>query len=136
MNAVQQQGIYSNPQAAYKQTAVETSSPEKLLVMLYAGTVKFLYLAEKALEEKRLEDAHNNLTRVCDIIMELNTTLDMEAGGEIATNLRSLYNFYYGEIVKANIKKDPSYLKPVIGFFETFRDVWMETVRIARMGAK
>ncbi|NLI94164.1 MAG: flagellar export chaperone FliS [Peptococcaceae bacterium] len=136
MNAVQQQGVYTNPQAAYKQTAVETASPEKLLVMLYAGTVKFLHQAEKALEEKRYEDAHNSLMRVGDIITELNMTLNLNEGGEIAVNLRELYNFYFGEVVKANIKKDASYLKPVIDFFETFRDVWVETARIARMGAK
>jgi len=136
MSAVQQQGVYSNPQAAYKQTAVETASPEKLLVMLYAGTVKFLRQAEKALEEKRYEDAHNSLTRVGDIIAELNMTLNMEDGGEIAVNLRELYTFYSGEVVKANIKKDAAYLQPVIEFFETFRDVWVETARLARMGAK
>ena len=45
-----QQVVYGNPQAAYKQTAVETASPEKLLVMLYTGAIKFLRQAEKALE--------------------------------------------------------------------------------------
>lgn len=136
MSAVQQQGVYSNPQAAYRQTAVETASPEKLLVMLYAGTVKFLRQAEKALDEKRYEDAHNSLTRVGDIIAELNMTLNIEDGGEIAVNLRELYTFYSGEVVKANIKKDAAYLQPVIEFFEIFRDVWVETARLARMGAK
>lgn len=131
-----QQGVYSNPQTAYKQTAVETASPEKLLVMLYAGAIKFLRQGEKALEEKRYEDAHNSLTRVGDIITELNMTLDLEAGGEIAANLRELYTFYFGEIVKANIKKDPSFLQPVIEFLEAFRDAWIEAAKTARMGAK
>lgn len=136
MSAILQPGVYSNPQTAYKQTAVETASPEKLLVMLYSGTVKFLRQGEKALEEERYEDAHNSLTRVIDIITELNMTLNLEEGGEIAANLRELYNFYFGEVVKANIKKNPEYLKPVIDFFESFRDVWIEAARISRMGAK
>jgi len=136
MNAVQQQGVYSNPQAAYKQTAVETASPEKLLVMLYAGSIKFLRQAQKAMGEERYEDAHNSLMRVGDIITELNMTLDLEAGGEIAANLRELYTFYSGEVVKANLKKDGTYLQPVIEFFEGFRDVWIEAARTARMGAK
>lgn len=136
MNAVLQQGIYGSPQTAYKQTAVETASPEKLLLMLYAGTIKFLHQAEIALDEKRYEDAHNHLTRVGDIIMELNLTLNLEQGGEIAANLRELYNFYYGEVVKANSKKDSSYLKPVLQFFEDYRAMWIETAKLARMGAK
>ena len=133
-NTLQRQ--YANPQAAYKQTAVETASPEKLLVMLYAGGVKFLRQAEIALKENNHVEAHNSLTKVQDIISELNITLDMERGGEIAVNLRELYTFYFNEVVQANLTKDPSKLIPVIEFFETFRDVWMETAKIARMGAK
>ncbi|UWG98312.1 flagellar export chaperone FliS [Dehalobacter sp. DCM] len=130
-----QQNIYNNPQAAYKQAAVETASPDKLLIMLYTGAIKFLRLAEKALQENKLEAANNHLIRVGDIINELNTTLNMEAGGEIAANLRALYEFYQGEVIKANIKKDPAYLQPVIEFFEAYRDIWMETARIIRVGA-
>ncbi len=130
------QGQYTNPQAAYKQASVETASPEKLLVMLYAGAVKFLRQAEKALQENKHAEAHNSLAKVQDIISELNITLNMEQGGEIAVNLRELYTFYFNEVVQANLKKDASKLIPVIEFFETFRDVWMETAKLARMGAK
>jgi len=131
-----QYGVYGNPQAAYKQTAVETASPEKLLVMLYTGAIKFLHQAEKALQEENLGEANNSLIRVGDIITELNSTLNMDAGGEIAANLRDLYNFYYGEVIKANITKDATLLKPVIEFFTTFRDVWAEAAKIKRIGAK
>lgn len=130
------QGQYTNPQAAYKQASVETASPEKLLVMLYAGGVKFLRQAEKALQENKHAEAHNSLAKVQDIISELNITLNMEQGGEIAVNLRELYTFYFNEVVQANLQKDASKLIPVIEFFETFRDVWMETAKLARMGAK
>lgn len=129
-------GQHGSPQAAYKQVAVETASPEKLLIMLYSAAVKFLRQAEKALKDHDFEEAHNKLSRVQDIITELNLTLDMERGGEIAANLRELYFFYYQLVVQANLKKDADLLEPVIQFFESFRDVWIETVKIARMGAK
>lgn len=136
MNAVQQQGVYGNPQAAYKQIAVETASPEKLLIMLYSGTIKYLRQAKNALLAEHYEEAHNSLTKAGDIITELNLTLNLKEGGEIAANLRELYTFYYGEVVKANLKKDAAYLEPVLEFFESFREVWIETARLARMGAK
>ena len=129
-------GQYTSPQAAYKQVAVETASPEKLLIMLYTGAIKFLKQAEIALQENNQEDVHNSLTKVQDIISELNITLDMERGGEIAVNLRELYIFYYNEVLQANLKKDGVKLVPVIEFFESFRDMWIETAKIARMGAK
>jgi flagellar protein FliS len=71
MQCINNQMFMSNTQAAYKQTAVETASPEKLLVMVYAAAVKFLRQAEKALAENRYEDAHHFLTKVGDIITEL-----------------------------------------------------------------
>ncbi len=130
------QSTNGNPQNAYKQVAVDTASPEKLLVMLYTGIMKFLRLAEKALEEKKMDEANENLTKVQNIIIELYSTLDVEKGGEIAVNLQDLYLFYYGETIKANLSKDVAYLKPVIKFFEIFRDVWIDAAKIARMGAK
>ena len=60
----------------------------------------------------------------------------MEQGGEIAVNLRQLYNFYYQQTVQANIKKDPDLLEPVIGFFRSFRDVWAEAARICQAEVK
>ena len=130
------QRTYGNPQTAYKNTAVQTATPEKLLVMLYTGEIKFLRQGQKAIENKNYEEAHNSLKKAQDIISELNITLNMEKGGEIAVNLRQLYNFYYGEVLKANLKKEASFLKPVVAFFESYRDIWIETAKLARMGAK
>ena len=48
-----------------------------------------------------------NIQKALDIIYELNTVLNMEDGGEIAANLRSLYNFMTRHLTQANIKCDP-----------------------------
>jgi flagellar protein FliS len=127
---------YLNPQAVYKQNAVETAPSAKLLIMLYSGAVKFLLQGQKDLAEKKYEAAHNNLVKAQEIILELDNTLNMEQGGEIAVNLRQLYNFYYQQTVQANIKKDPDLLEPVIGFFRSFRDVWAEAARICQAEVK
>jgi flagellar protein FliS len=115
----------SASQSVYKQTAVETASPEKLLIMLYKGAVRFLHMGEKALTDQDYETANESLTRALDIVAELNATLNLEAG-EVAVNLRDLYFFYAREITSANVKRDPAYLKPVIEFFVEFSDVWTE----------
>lgn len=125
-----------NPYSTYKQTAVETSTTEKLLIMLFNGGIKFLKLAEQALEEKNYFEAHNSLTRVQDILSELMVTLDMKKGGEIAVNLYELYSFYRNEVIEANMKKDRARLKPVLEFFELFRDTWVEAANQLRIGAK
>jgi len=122
--------------ANYKQASAETASPERLLLMLFDGGIKFLCLGKIAVEKKDFETAHNNLMNVQDILLELMVSLDMEKGGEIASNLYKLYDFYRNEVIKANVKKDAELLVPVLDFMRLYRDVWAEAARIARTGVK
>ncbi|MCL1790425.1 MAG: flagellar export chaperone FliS [Peptococcaceae bacterium] len=121
-------GYEKTSQTVYKQTAVETASPEKLVVMLYNGALKFLNKGEKALLAETFEEANEALTRALDIVVELNATLNLEAG-EIAVHLRDLYNFYAREIIAANIERDASHLGPVIDFFTEFALVWAQVAK-------
>lgn len=126
----------ANGYATYKQTAVETATPDKLLIMLFNGGIKYIHQAEQALDVKDYQSAHKCLTRIQDILFELIITLDMEKGGEIAQNLHALYNFYLNEVIEANIKKDKERLVPVRVFFTLLRDTWIEAARLIRIGAK
>ncbi|MHB1650907.1 MAG: flagellar export chaperone FliS [Desulfitobacteriaceae bacterium] len=80
----------------YKQSAVETAPPEKLLLMLYDGAIKFLAQAKKALEKKNYEEANEYNLRVQEILVELKATLDMSYG-EIPQRLSRLYDFINGK---------------------------------------
>ncbi|NLL52125.1 MAG: flagellar export chaperone FliS [Peptococcaceae bacterium] len=136
MNTMPDSSIKANPQKAYQQVSIQTAPPEKLLIMLYSAAIKNLQQGKKAIEDKQFDLASKSLCKVQDILVELNNSLDMEKGGEIASNLRDLYEFYEGEVIKANLKKDPAYLQPVLEFLQSYRDVWIEAAKIVRMGAK
>jgi len=73
----------------YKQNAVMTASPERILIMLYEGAINFLVRAKIALEEKNIETWHTNLTKTQKIIREFINSLDMETGGEVALTATS-----------------------------------------------
>lgn len=126
----------ANAYANYKQASVETASPERLLLMLFDGGIKFLNLGKIAVEQKDYSAAHNNLIKVQDILFELMASLDMEKGGEMASNLYQLYDFYRNEVVKANISKEAEPLQPVLDFLRLYRDIWAEAARTARIGVK
>lgn len=136
MNTMPDSSIKANPQKAYQQVSIQTAPLEKLLIMLYSAAIKNLQQGKKAIEDKQFDLASKSLCKVQDILVELNNSLDMEKGGEIASNLRDLYEFYEGEVIKANLKKDPAYLQPVLEFLQSYRDVWIEAAKIVRMGAK
>ena len=125
----------NNPYAAYKQSSVETATPDKLLLMLFNGGIKFLRQAETALSVQDYTEADKYLVKVQDILSELMMTLDMEKGGQIAQNLYQLYDFYRRQTLTANLRKDSALLPPVLEFFQEFRDTWAEAAKKAKMGA-
>lgn len=120
----------ANKMQTYKNAHVETATPERLLVMLYEGAIKFLNIAKYALEEKQIEAAHKNILKTEAIILELMSVLDMEVGGEIAINLFNLYDFMYRHLVKANINHDIAMIQEVIEILEDLRGAWDEAATI------
>lgn len=110
--------------AAYKTNTITTQSRSRLIVMLYEGAIKFLRLAIKKLEEKDYAAKGYYINKAQDIINELNAVLNVEAGGELAANLRKLYMFMVRHLGEANSKKDPNMIKEVISLLEELLEGW------------
>ncbi len=108
----------------YKENTVGTQSKGRLVVMLYEGAIKYLNLALKALEANNYAEKGKYIAKAQDIINELNAVLDMNVGGDIATNLRSLYCFMIRRLSEANIKKDPRLIQDVISLLEELNQGW------------
>lgn len=110
--------------SAYQQATVGTQSKGRLIVMLYDGAIKFLKLAVRELEAQNYAAKGQYINRAQDIISELNAVLDMEAGGEIAENLRKLYVFMQRRLSQANSKRDPQMIREVITLLEELNLSW------------
>jgi len=109
---------------AYQETAVATQNKGKLVVMLYEGAIKFLKMAIKEIETKNPEEKGKYISKVIDILFELNRILDMEAGGEVAINLRKLYIFMGRHLTEANTKQDTKKIEEVIKLLEELNQGW------------
>lgn len=90
----------------YQRTAVSTISPEKLVVMLYEGLIRYLQQARIAIEAGRHADKARHLNNAQAVVIELRNSLDHEIGGTIAANLESLYNYIFQECMNALIASD------------------------------
>lgn len=110
--------------AAYQNAAVTTQSKGRLIVLLYDGAIKFMKLAIKELEANNYEAKGRYIARAQNIINELNAVLDMDAGGEIATNLRRLYCFMNNRLSEANAKRDPQMIREVITLMDELNQSW------------
>ena len=119
-----------NPLQSYKTISLETAPPGRLVLMLFDGAIKFL---EKAKLGFGIEDpvemnetVHNNITRAQDIINELNSTLNMDQGGEIAVVLRDLYVYMENKLFESNIRKEIEGVQEVIDRLSTLQECWSE----------
>lgn len=116
----------TNKISMYKENAVTTQTPGQIVVLLYDGAVRFLQQAVAALEEKKYAEKGRKINKAIAILCELNSALDMEAGGEVAVNLRKLYLFMHETLLKANFQKDTRKIQSVIRMLETLAEGWRQ----------
>ncbi len=122
---------------SYKTAHIETATPERLLVMLYDGAIKYLNLGIQTINSQDIEGTHRNLLKAEAIILELMNVLDMDVGGEMASNLYNLYDYMYHQLVKANIQRNADLVREVIGLLEPLRSAWHEASEmVAQMRAE
>ncbi|MCK5172616.1 MAG: flagellar export chaperone FliS [Planctomycetes bacterium] len=113
----------------YEETAVTTQNKERLVVMLYDGAIKYLRQANRAIQIGDAETKGLYITKAQNIINELNSALDMQAGGEITKNLRALYNFMSRQLGQANIKHDERLINEIITILEELNYAWRTVAR-------
>lgn len=113
----------------YKETAIQSASKEKILLMLYEGAIKFVKLSIQALEKNQIKDKCENIGRAYDIILELNNSLDHKVGGAVASQLEQLYMFMTDRLSQANIHNDVESLKTVQKLLETLHQGWAEAIQ-------
>ncbi len=108
----------------YKKVDIVTASPEKLVVMLYDGAITFLENALKAIDEKHGEEkVHNNIVKAQDIVFELSSSLNFDAG-EIADKLSAIYAYMGKKLSEANISKEKKPIIEVIDHLKELRSAW------------
>ena len=118
----------SDPWKSYRQVATQTASPGQLVLMLYDGAIRFLDRARAGFSKEDPvefnETIHNNIQRAQDILNELNASLNLEAGGELAATLRRLYLYLDWRLVQSNLKKEARGVEEAIERLTILREAW------------
>ena len=111
--------------AAYQQQSIMTAPPERLVVMLYDGAIRFFFQAAAALREDARATALERMDRAEAIVDHLIATLDMSAG-EIAQRLEGVYVFCKRLLMEARIERDAEKVDLVRGYLAELRDAWAQ----------
>jgi flagellar protein FliS len=111
---------------AYQQAGVLTADPKRLVVMCYEEAIRNLNIAKDRLISRDYEEKAKALQKVHNIIFVLNSALDFENGGNIASNLHALYNYMTHSLLKADSKKDLSAMDHIIWMLAELKSAWEE----------
>lgn len=121
------------PWNSYKQVSAQTASPGQLVLMLYDGALRFLERSLKGFEyDDPLEfnqTISNNLIRAQTILGELNSSLNMDQGGELAVTLRRLYGYMDDRLNESNVRKTPEGIRDTIRRLTIIRDAWQQMLQ-------
>lgn len=118
-----------NAADAYRQQAIQTNNPSRILLMVFDGAIAALLKAKALIDEKNIPDAHNQILKVQELVAELILALDFQY--EISHNLAELYQYIMDRLIDANVKKDIAILDEVIVMLTEMRDMWQETSKLA-----
>ncbi len=113
----------------YTQNNIGIESPEKLVIMLYEGVLRFNAQAKKAIKDKDIEKRVYWTNRSTAVITELISVLDMSQG-EVSEYLVGLYNYEIQLLAEAGNERDISKLDECSNVFKVLLEAWRETTDV------
>ncbi|MBW1980182.1 MAG: flagellar export chaperone FliS [Deltaproteobacteria bacterium] len=117
---------------SYKSISVNTADPLKLVVMCYEHAIQALNNAIEHYHNKQYFEKTQQLNKAQAIINELMSSLDMEQGEQIASNLSSLYAFMQKTILDADMHRDTAKIEKVVEMLHQLLDAWKAVAADAR----
>lgn len=107
----------------YLADRVLTASPAELTGMLFDACVGAIKLAIRLQEAGEHLAATPKLVKAQDIVLELRTTLNPEAG-ELSTSLDALYTYAWSQLLQASLKRDTAAAREALGVVEPLQQAW------------
>jgi len=139
--------MYSQRGAARYQTVanhglVAGASPARLVQIMFEQILSHLVIAQGCMERIKnnmplpeVVAKGKSLGKAIRLINQLNNTLDMDRGREIADNLRSLYVYMLARLTTANINNDPAIVGEVMSLLQKVKAGWDQVVAGLGTGA-
>ncbi len=129
MNTAMFTSVSTRSASAYQRVAVQTSiegaNPHQLITLLYEALLESLGKARVAIERGDVEAKGKEIGRAVRILDEgLNGSLNDDLGGELAVNLRGVYNYSILRLTEANLKNDSTLVEEVSKLITTVFDAW------------
>lgn len=111
---------------------IKTATPEMVVVKLYEGALRFIRSARSAQEAGQVASRATSIGKALAIVSELQNSLNLEEGGEIARNLDALYFYVTDRLLEANVRGTTQPLDEASSVLATLNEGWVEISRRPR----
>ncbi len=108
----------------YRELAIKGATPVGLIVILYDMAIESLGHGMREMDLGNIEARTEHLNHALSVISELQCSLNMDVGGEVAKRLSDLYDVSRGKILEANIKVSKEIIERLSGVLSSMRDAW------------
>lgn len=116
---------YSSYQQVDLDAQAAAASPHQLVVMLIDGLLNEVERVRGHIEAGRLAEKGDGINKCMNILIGLDSALDIEQGGEIAENLHQLYEFCQIELYEASVHNDVNKITNVENVMNNIREGWV-----------
>lgn len=115
--------------SSYREAAVRGASPVRLVICLYEQAIEDLRRAVIALEKGDIAERTGKINHALMVISQLQGSLDMERGGDVARNLQRFYNTLRAGLVEAQVVQSAKMLERQISQMASVHEAWLEVER-------
>ncbi|MEW6599424.1 MAG: flagellar export chaperone FliS [Nitrospirota bacterium] len=115
-----------------RQNELKVADRVQIVTMLYDGAINFIGKAKEKLEVGDTMGKTHFIKKTTAIVKELANSLNMD-GGEIAVNLRNLYDFVLESLIKAEINNSMDALSDAERVMDILRGSWKEMQEASRI---
>lgn len=99
-------------------------SPHRLIQMLMEGLQARINSAKGAMLHGDMEAKSLFISKAIGIVGGLNEALDLEQGGDLAINLRQLYEYMNFRLLQASQENSQEKLDEVAGLMRDIKEAW------------
>jgi flagellar secretion chaperone FliS len=111
----------------YRQASVsniDDADPHTLISIVLQHILGNIAATKGAIERKDVESKAKSLNKALALIGELQGSLDVEQGGEMAQNLAALYDYSIRTLTEANLQNSQEKLDEVAKIFINIKEGW------------
>jgi flagellar protein FliS len=116
--------------------AVSAADPHRLVQLMLENVLQRIAAARGHMARREVASKGEQVSKAITVVGALNASLNLEAGGEIAANLRVLYDYCCRRLALGNAQDDDSILEEVGTIIRRIKEGWDGIGEEARALAK